>query len=108
MAIFGIYSYHLTEPTNEFYTSIGSCYVIFWNIVFLSISSAIFCYQNVIHLDLVLRNVSLVVGGIQAAGMFISVGINMKTVKKFHLKLQQLVDEGIKNFLKQFIKHVLI
>lgn len=97
MTLFGVYSYQLTEPSNEFYQSFGAHYVAFCNIMFLMVSPTIFSYLNISHIDLVLQNVSLITGGIQAVGMFISVGINMKKVKMLHINLQRLVDEGNRN-----------
>lgn len=91
----GLYSYRLNEPTNEFYTAFGPYYVQFFNLIFLTFSSAVFTFQNLSQINLALQNVSLFTAGIQCAGMFICLGMNMKKVKVLHLKLQEIVDRGI-------------
>lgn len=95
MTPLGIYSYRLTEPINEFYTSFAPYYIEFFVLIFLTFSTAVFTLQNVAQIDLALQNVSLFTAGIQCAGMFINIGAKMKTVKLFHLKLQDIVDAGI-------------
>lgn len=94
MEILGIHSHRLDEPSNEFYSSIMPYYFVCFDVVFLTISSAVFAVQNIDKLTLALQNVSLVVGGIQSAGMYISIGINMLKVKALHLKLQEVVNKG--------------
>lgn len=90
----GIYSRRLLEPTNEFYTSFAAYYIIFFEIVFLTIATAVFVFVNVSDTAVALQTCGLVVGGIQGAGMFISVGVNLLIVKDLHLKLQEIVDKG--------------
>lgn len=94
MAPLGIYSHRLTETTNEFYSSIAPYHFICFDVVFLTLSSAVFAIQNVSAITLALQNLTLIIGGMQCAGMFISIGINMKKVKVLHLKLQAIVDAG--------------
>lgn len=100
MTPLGIYSHRLTEPTNEFYSSIVPYYFICFDVIFLTISSAVFSVQNISAIRLALQNVTLIVAGMQCAGMFISIGINMKKVKLLHLKLQGIVNAGGKLSLK--------
>lgn len=95
MAPIGLYSYRLMEPINEFYTSIAPYYIEFFVLIFLISSAAGFTFRNVSQIDVALQNVSLFIAGIQCAGMYISIGINMKKVKVLHLKLQGIVDTGI-------------
>lgn len=97
MTPLGLYSYRLTEPINEFYTSIAPYYIAFFVFIFLTFSTAVFTFQNVSQINLALQNVSLFIAGIQCAGMYINIGNNMKNIKVLHLKLQGIVDTGITN-----------
>lgn len=94
MALLGIHSHRLDDPSNEFYSSIALYSFVCFDIIFLIISSGIFAIQNIDNLALALQNVTLVVGGIQSAGMYINIGINMSKVKSLHKKLQEIVDKG--------------
>lgn len=94
LAPIGLYSYRLTEPINEFYTSFAAYYILFFEIVFLTIATGVFVFVNVSDIALALQTCSLVVGGIQGAGMFFSVGSNMLIAKDLHIKLQEIVDKG--------------
>lgn len=95
MAPLGLYSFRLTEPTNEFYTAIVPYYIQFFNIIFLIMSTALFTFQNLSQINIALQNVSLFTAGIQCAGMYICLGMNMKKVKLLHLRLQAIVSAGI-------------
>ncbi|XP_031637097.1 uncharacterized protein LOC116349691 [Contarinia nasturtii] len=93
MAWLGIHSYRLTEPSNEFYKSFGTYYILISIVSVFLISStytALFStdFQTVIQAWL------LVVAGIQSGGMFISIGLEMKTIKRLQIKLQEIVDKG--------------
>lgn len=82
----GIYSNRPTEPTNEFFKSIGPYYTQFFVIICLTLSPALFAYKNSSQIALVVQTTSLFVAGSQCAGMFISLGLNMKKIKILHLK----------------------
>lgn len=95
MVWLGIHSYRLTEPTNEFLHAISSYCVFFSVFMFTIISSAVFAYKNFsLQFDAALEAVFIVIAGLQASGMFISVGVEMKAVKTLHLKLQEIVHES--------------
>lgn len=95
MARFGIYSYHMTKPTNEFFTSIGSYYTNFflWLCV---ITSSVVVYENISNLPLALENAQTIIGEAQSAGMFISMGLKLNKIKKLHVLLQDIIDKGEK------------
>lgn len=90
----GIYSYRLTEPTNEFLNSIVAWFFMFNSSVMIIGSSVLFIIKNMSQIQAVLGACKIAISGIQCGGMHLSVGIKMKLVKSLHLKLQQIVDEG--------------
>lgn len=91
----GVYSNRPAEPTNDFFISIGPYYTQFFVIICLTLSPALFAYKNSSQIALVLQTTSLIVGGSQSAGMFISLGLNVKKMKILHLKLQEICDNGL-------------
>lgn len=94
MARIGINSHHLTESKNEFFRSFAAYFILFNLIVLCIISSSVFAYQNLNHLELALLTTLVIVAGFQSSGMFLSVGLNMTTVKTLHLQLQNIVNNG--------------
>lgn len=94
MARFGIHSHRLTEPVNEFFRSFASYFMLFHIGIFCIGASCAFVYKNINDLGLAFATCLVVVAGFQAGGMFLSVGLNMTTVKTLHLKLQNIVSEG--------------
>lgn len=105
MARIGIYSYRLTEQTNEFYKSIAAYYICFF-LIGLSISTCVFVFENLSNFNEATVAILSAIGGLQAVGMFISIGLKMKKVKVLHLKLQEIVDKYndgdiVGNFWKQ-------
>lgn len=94
MARIGINSHDLTESKNEFYRSIAAYFILFNLIVLCVISTSVFAYQNLDNLELALLTALVIVAGCQSSGMFLSVGLNMTTVKKLQLQLQDIVNNG--------------
>lgn len=94
MAWLGIHSYHLTEPTNEFFNSIFTYINLLIIIVLFLISSVLYVYQNETNFKIMIQIFLVIVAGFQYGGMFISIGIKMKNIKILHLKLQEIVDGG--------------
>lgn len=93
MAWLGIHSYRLEEPTNEFFSSLGAYYIAL-TIGFVSIVCActtLFASD----FKMVIQAAFALVAAIQSGGMFISVGLNMKKIKTFHLSVQDIVDAGM-------------
>lgn len=94
MARMGLYSYRLTEPTNEFFGSFASYYFLFNNGIFTLIASACFVYKHWPQMDIVSQPLTITLGGLTCFTMILSVGCKLNTVKLLHLKLQGMVDEG--------------
>lgn len=97
MSWLGLHSYRVTEPINEFFPSIGSCYMVpLIGVAF--VTSTVFVFK---HYDTdVMASVGalkLFFSAFQCGGMFLGFGSKMIQVKALHLELQRLVDEGIVN-----------
>lgn len=99
MAHIGINSHHLTGSKNEFLRSFAAYYILFNLIVLCIISSTVFAYQNLDHIEVALLTILVIVAGFQAGGMFLSVGLNIQTVKTLQLRLQEIVNNGMRKFL---------
>lgn len=93
MTHLGIYSDNLTEPTNEFFESISSYYVLI-SIILAFTASAVFILKNSSDVKPSLGAMKICVGVVQCGGMFLGIGLKMIKVKALHLKLQSIVDEG--------------
>lgn len=94
MACIGINSHDLTESRNEFFRSMVAYFILFNLICWCMVSSSVFVYQNLDKLELALVTGLVISAGFQSAGMFLAVGLNMKAVKKLHLRLQEIVNNG--------------
>lgn len=93
MSTWGIYSYRLTEPTNEFFISIGTYYMLFMMIVIEIIGSLMYVYLHWPNFEEIFEPFLIACGNAQSTGMFINIGLKMKKVKLLHLKLQEIVDD---------------
>lgn len=102
MARLGIHSFRLTEPTNDFFKSFATYVNIFLAFVLFVFSNAWYIYRIPTQFQAKIEAFLLIVAGIQYGGMFISIGFNMKKTKILHLKLQEIVDEGISIFVIYF------
>lgn len=94
MAKIGIYSYRLTEPTNEFFSSIATYFMLFFMFTFNECASAMWILRHSDQLIPILDTCKVIIISSQAVGMFISIGLKMTKVKKLHLQLQRIVDDG--------------
>lgn len=92
MARLGIGSHCLKSSRNEFFHSIPALCITSITITFTIISCGIFIYKNLSNYESVIDAASCSFAGLQACGMFLSTGLNMKNVKLLHLKLQDIVD----------------
>lgn len=95
----GIHSKRLNDPTNEFYRSFVAYYILFNVISFTIIASAVYMYVHIDNFEVITESFLVACAGIQVAGMFICIGINMQKVKTLHITLQELVDKGMTNLL---------
>lgn len=94
MSAIGTYSDNLSEPTNEFFKSFFSYFILF-HALFMSItSSAVFMYKNFSEMSIFMEAFLIFVSGFQYGGMYLGIGLNMVKLKALHLKLQEMVDEA--------------
>lgn len=89
----------LNKPSNEFFKSFATYYVLFSVISFTIGSSAVFVYKYSSHFEVVSEPCLIVIAGLQAVGMFVSVGLKMKQIKVLHIKLQEIVDESMSHLV---------
>lgn len=93
MSWLGIHSKHLNEPTNEFFKSFRSYYVlIIMTIAILSCGR--YFFTNLSEVQMALGALKIGWAGVQCIGMFIGIGLKMEQIKAMHLKLQEIVDEN--------------
>lgn len=90
-----IYTRRLTDTVSDFFESISMYYIAFNMLAFIATSMA-FVYQNAADIMVALRTVMVIVGTMQALGMFLCLGRNVLTVKMLHIKLQAIVDRTAK------------
>ena len=95
MTFIGIYSNRLTEPTNEFFKSFFTYYILAAVTSCLLTSGTFFLRYHAYEVKPALGAFKIVFSGIQCGGMFLGIGLKMIIVKALHLELQRLVDEGI-------------
>lgn len=92
MTRLGLSSHRLTENSNEFHKS----FVPYYNLSFLSINlilCGVIMFWNWPDLDSILEPLLIIIAGVQSGGMFVSVGLKMKQVKKFYLAVQKIIDD---------------
>lgn len=95
MAWLGIYSHDLLEPTNEFFKSFSSYYILIFMLIALW-GSAVFIQENwSVQVKPTLGAIKISFTAAQVFSSFSSVGINMNKIKALHLGLQQIVDDGM-------------
>lgn len=92
MSLLGIYSYRLTEPTNEFFKSPIALHILVTLISTQMISSGLFVSKNLEQFTMAIDGLLVCIAGTQSSGMFFSIGLKMKKIKLLHLKLQDIVD----------------
>lgn len=96
MTRLGIYSFNLTEPTNEFFKSF-CCYYFSVALALCAILSGMYVcsiWHDQAKFRLALEAIIVSIGCIQSLGAYLNVGFNMKKVKALHMKLQNMVDKG--------------
>lgn len=91
IACLGIRSYCFTEPTNEFFKSISSYYIL-WILITSVISSSVFTCCHWPQIEMITSSTMVSMACYQASGMFLSFGLNMKKVKAVHLQLQEIIN----------------
>lgn len=93
MARIGIHSHHLYTPTNDFFKTFVSLYILF-TITFFIFGSIVFICINWPQYDIISEPCLIAVGCVQVGGMFLGIGLKMKKVKQLHLRLQEMMDES--------------
>lgn len=94
MSFLGLYSYNLEEPTNEFFRTFGSYYVVF-TLLLCSYGCGAFVSKNwSVNVSGSLGAIKIGFAMIQSVGSFVNIGLNKRHIKAIHLELQQSVDEG--------------
>lgn len=92
MNLLGIRAYRFDRDSNDFFQSFGPYYILFVALC-AAVSSTLFIQKNWPHLDIVSPAITCFIGVLHTGSMFVSFGLNMKTVKKVHRQLQGIVDE---------------
>lgn len=100
MAWFGGHGSGFPKSNRAFFTSFGSCYVLFYVIGFIIISSAVFVYDQWPNYAMLLGPCFIIIAGIQSGGMIICFGLEMPIINMVNRKLEMIIDKG-KN--KRFI-----
>lgn len=103
MTRLGIYSFNLSELTNEFLKS-ASSYCITITLILSIISSIIFVIENRSEINMVLQALVVMIGCFQAIGAYLNIGLNMSKIKIFHQNLQKIADEGKSLNIIQFLQ----
>lgn len=94
MAWMKLSSFDLTKPTNQYFRSFSTYYILVTAILGNVVSSAVFILQNLSNFEIVLDTCIVLIAGFQYGCMFFSVGVNSNTVKALYLKFQKIVDDG--------------
>lgn len=93
MTRLAISSQCLTDPRNEFFTRLMAYYIAFLLYAFaVTHWAVVFKYWP--DLSLVLHPFAMSLAGLQCGGVYLSIGFQMKNIKKLHIELQSVIDEG--------------
>lgn len=92
LARIGIHLHRLNEPTNEFFKTFVSYYYLFVFIILVIVSSGVFAWKSWPHMDMVSEPCLAIIGGFQATGMYLSIGLKIKKLKVLHIELQEIID----------------
>lgn len=105
MARFGIHSHSLDSQTNEFFRSVPAFLITSVTVVFTIISCIVFIFKNIDNFESIFNAAMCVLAGTEVTCMFVSIGLNMKSIKTLHIKLQEIIDTGKLHFklLTRFI-----
>lgn len=89
----GLFSDRSNESSNSFFKSINT-FVIFVGLFALSAPCAAYVYQNHTNLSESINAFVPLIAGSYVVLVFISLSVNMKTMKHLHHTLQAIVDNG--------------
>lgn len=88
----GVRSYHLNEPINEFFSSFLPNYILLVSTV-NAISSIVYTYMSWPQMEIISESIIVVLGCVEALGMFYSFGSKIKKIKAVHFGLQAIINE---------------
>lgn len=92
MAWLGIYPRNLNETINKFFNSCVAYWTVFILICAIPFGLGYIFENWSIHVKQSLSAFKMIVAVMQAIGMFLSIGVKMREIKKFHFKFQDIVD----------------
>lgn len=95
MTRLAISSHRLSEPTNEFFTRFMAYYITFLLYAFSAANWAV-VDKYWPDISLILQAFAMVLAGLQCGGVYVSIGFQMKNIKKLHMELQAIIDKGMK------------
>lgn len=98
MTRLAISSHRLSDTTNEFFTRFMAYYITFLLYAF-SVTHWAVVYKYWPDLSLVLHPFAMSLAGLQCGGVYVSIGFQMKNIKKLHIELQTIIDEGTHIFV---------
>lgn len=98
MTRLAISSHRLSEPTNEFFTRLMAYYITFLLYAF-SVTHWAVVYKYWPDLSLVLHPFAMSLAGLQCGGVYVSIGLQMKNIKKLLIELQNIIDKGMRIFV---------
>lgn len=93
MTPFGLYSDRLTEPTNEFFKSIGAYFVL--TATMLTVIASIIGITKSVDYRFILDAILIVIAMTASFFVFLTAGMKMKEIKELHLRLQSVIDTGM-------------
>lgn len=94
MAYFRSHSNGFARSSVEFFKSFGTCYVLFYVVGFVIISSVVFVFKHWPQVELLLGPCFIIIAGLQGTGMLVYFGLEMPTINAVNQKLQRIVDKG--------------
>lgn len=95
----GICSDRLTEPTSEFMKLPQAYFFLIGYLGPLLTSSSLFLVNNFTDFASSTNALIVLSAGVASFGAFVTMGMNMKTVKMLYIEYQNLVDKGKSTFL---------
>lgn len=89
----------LREPTNEFMQYTVVSYIYFAVIGPLLPASALYVYRNLIDFAKSCSSLMVFSSTIAGIGIFLTIGLNMKKIKRVYIDIQAIVDKGNTRFV---------
>lgn len=107
MTRLAISSHRLTDPTNEFFTRLMAYHITFLLYAFaVTHWAVVFKYWP--DLSLVLHPFAMSLAGLQCGGVYLSIGFQMKNIKKLYTTLQNIINEGTMRETEPFFPELIL